>query len=520
MIEYQIFSANEWVYPDSVLSKKGGSASLISARGADDCFQILTDCFLTGKERITAHFALEGCEAVVYRLLPVQVPANSDREIFTTDNYEEVKGFVTRRAPFEVYELTAPLDAKIEEQGRAAFFVRVKVSPDAPVGRFSCELSILIDGDALTVPIAMTLCQTKVPPLSDAAFHMENWIRYEQIEKSYGAKKGSSRYMEILGNYMDQQLDMRSDVLLLPKGEPITDENGRVTDFDFSFAEAVGNLALGKGYRLICGGFCVCWRHWEREDTALLWDTKVDACAEEGQRQLVLYFQRAWACVQRNGWQKRYMQCLMDEPQFACAENYCRISALCRAYMPSVIIHDPVETTDLHGAIDSWVVKQTIYEKYVEEFRAVQARGEEMWIYTCGFPAGKTMNRIVDLPIAASRLPMWMCYLYGMQGFLHWGYMLHNEEGRRNTCFVVARGLNPAGNSFIVYLGDCRPYESVRAHAQRMGAVDFELLTLLGARDKEKALSIVRAVCRTFDDYESDALTLDRVRRDLLTALS
>lgn len=518
-MKYQVFSANEWLYPDAVLAGSGGSASLISARGADDCFQILTDYSLSGEEKITVHFSLEGCEVIVYRLLSAHVPMNSGKEIFTTDNYDEVKDFVTRRAPFDVYEVTAPLDAPVCEAGRAAFFVRINVREDAPVGAFRSDLSICIGKEKLTVPIELQICEVQVPPLEKAAFHMENWIRYAQIEKSYGAPLASPHYMEILGKYMDQQIDMRTDVLLLPPGKPICDGDGHVTDFDFSMAEAVGNLALEKGYCLISGGFCVCWRHWESADTALLWNTKIDARSEEGERQLKLYFTRAFECVQKNGWGERYVQSLMDEPQFACAENYCAISALCRAFMPNIKIHDPVETTDLHGAIDSWVVKQTIYEKYIEEFRAVQARGEEMWIYTCGFPAGKTMNRIIDLPVAASRLPMWMCYLYGMQGFLHWGYMLHNEEGRANTCFVVARGLNPAGNSFVVYLGDDRPYESIRSHAQRMGAVDFELLTLLGARDKEKALSLVGQLCRTFDDYESSPELFDRVRRELLTAL-
>ena len=519
-MKYQVFSANEWIYPDTVLTKEGAQASLISARGADDCFQILTDKVLTGNEKITARFSLEGCEAVVYRLMTAHVPMNSGKEIFTTDRYEEVKDFVTRKAPFDVYEVTVPLDEAIEEGGRAAFYVRVNVRENAPIGTFLRDLSITVDHDQLTVPIELQICKVQVPPLETAAFHMENWIRYELIEKQYGVKRFSKQYMEILGNYMDQQIDMRSDVLLLPRGLPICDEKGCVIDFDFHEAEVIGNLALQKGYRLISGGFCVGWRHWEREDTVLLWDTKVDACTEEGQRQLTLYFKRAWECVTRNGWGARYMQSLMDEPQFATAANYCAISALCRRLMPDIQIHDPVETTDLHGAIDSWVVKQTLYEKYVEEFRTVQARGEEMWVYSCGFPAGKTMNRIIDLSVNAGRLLMWMCHLYGMKGFLHWGYMLHNAEGRENTCFTVARGLNPAGNSFVVYLGSDRPYDSVRSHAQRMGAQDFELLTVLARRDREKADEIVRKVCRTFDDYTGEASLFDRVRHELLQALA
>ena len=30
------------------------------------------------------------------------------------------------------------------------------------------------------------------------------------------------------------------------------------------------------------------------------------------------------------------------------------------------IINDPVESTELGGAVDIWVVKQTLYEKYMK----------------------------------------------------------------------------------------------------------------------------------------------------------
>jgi hypothetical protein len=142
-----------------------------------------------------------------------------------------------------------------------------------------------------------------------------------------------------------------------------------------------------------------------------------------------------------------------------------------------------------------------------------------MWIYTCGFPAGKTMNRIIDLPLTVSRLPMWMCYKYNAPGFLHWGYHVHNPEGRMDTNKHYPKHSHPAGNSFVVYLTDGKPWYSVRGHSQRTGAQDYELLNLLGKTDKEKALSIIDKVCRTFDDYEASAEIFDNARRELLEAI-
>ena len=101
------------------------------------------------------------------------------------------------------------------------------------------------------------------------------------------------------------------------------------------------------------------------------------------------------------------MQCLVDEPQFPNSLSYRALSGIARSRMPGVKIHDPVETTEIGGAIDVWAVKQAVYEKYIDTYRALQDIGEEIWLYTCGFPAGKTMNRILDLPLTVSRLPMY-----------------------------------------------------------------------------------------------------------------
>jgi hypothetical protein len=49
--------------------------------------------------------------------------------------------------------------------------------------------------------------------------------------------------------------------------------------------------------------------------------------------------------------------------------------------------------------------------------------------------------------------------------------------------------------------------------------VDFELFTLLGQRDRARAMELIERVCRTFDDYEFSAEALEGARRELLEAL-
>jgi hypothetical protein len=269
------------------------------------------------------------------------------------------------------------------------------------------------------------------------------------------------------------------------------------------------------------GGFVARWKDWREAELWLCWDRKTNAVSMEGYRQLKLYFARLKKLVEDNGWEGSYWQCVVDEPQDYSAKDYRALCAIVRKELPGVVINDPVETVDVQGALDIWVVKQSIYDKKIEQFKKLQELGEEMWIYTCGFPAGKTMNRVIDLPLTASRLLMWMCYGYNAKGFLHFGYCLHNDDTYNNVNFYVREdNIFPPGNGHIVYPGSKGPWYSVRGHAQRTGAQDFELLNILGNRgQKAKAKELVNKLCRNFNDYETDASVFENVRKELLEEL-
>lgn len=519
-MRYQIFSDMEWLYPDTPVTSAGGMTDFISARAADVCFQILTDGELSSGETVTATLGGIPAIATVYQLLPAHVGENSGEKEFTTTDYERVKDFVTRKAPFEVYEITAPL-SNGATAGRAAFFVRLDVPADAEVGEFKGLFSLAIGAETLEIPVTLKICETQIPPLAKAALGQVHWIYYDALAEQYGVELWSEDYERILCSYLAHQLDMRTDHLMLPTAEPVRDADGHVVDFDFSHAEYVGNLALSMGFRYVMGGFVCRFKKWDEALVTLLWERDTDVTSIEGYRQLKLYFSRAWESVKKCGWEACYYQCLEDEPQFQNSAAYRAVSAICRKMCPGVRIHDPVESTELGGAVDIWVIKQALYEKYLKEYTALREMGEETWIYTCGFPAWKMMNHVLDLPLTATRLPTWMCFKHGATGFLHWGYHLHNPEGERETCYDVKRdGLRyPAGNSFVVYVGERGPVDSLRSHAQRGSAYDYELLMMLAQRDRTRALSLVDRLCRTFADYETDARVFDAVRRELLETL-
>ena len=59
-------------------------------------------------------------------------------------------------------------------------------------------------------------------------------------------------------------------------------------------------------------------------------------------------------------------------------------------------------------------------------------------------------------------------------------------------------------------------WDSIRAHAQRSGAEDWELISIIKEKDAKFADEIVEKACRTFNDYERDWETFDKLKLAIL----
>jgi len=522
-MKIKAFSANNWIYPDTYIDNEMNTVSVDAARGGMACFQLLTDAVIDAPQKISIKWeGIYGVRPTIYQIIPVCVDRNSGAESLTGP-YEAVKEFVTREAPFMVYDAMEEPEDGMLRPGRLALYVKLEPDKLCAPGNKHITLEIAVDDDSAIIDIELCVHKAVIPPVAHAKFGMVNWLNVREICAQHGVTTDSPEFDELLAAYIDNEVEMRNTQLQLPSGVPVRDEAGRVVGFDFSLAAKVGNMALERGFQYVMGGFVARFEIWNEETHYLLWDREVSVASHEGYRQLKLYFTEAARVMKENGWEGRYMQTLVDEPQFPNSDHYRILSSICRKFLPGVPIHDPVESTQLDGALEIWDVKQAVYEKYLDEYQALQELGEEMWLYTCGFPAGKMMNRVMDLPLTASLLPMWLCYMYGCKGFLHWGYNVHTDKPFEVTCYMPDPAnpdiAYPAGNAHVVYPGKRGPMWSVRAQLQRAGAEDYELLHQLGEKNKPLAMELIHKLCRDFSDYTFDGEMVDAVRREVLDAL-
>lgn len=525
MIRFSVFNDADWLYPDSAHSALT-DVSLHLPRGGHDGAQILVDAShapvsVSCRPDVSCPSGDNASPTLqLYRLLPVGVNENTSPTLMTTTDYESCREFVTRKAPFDVYDALKPFDGEIPEGGRFALYLCAEASPDAAPDIYSGSLTITDEDGQTDIPIRYTVHTPVVPSLSASGLGMLNFFDYDGLSGQHKTNKGSDEYWETFRYYVRAQIALRCTHILLPAGEPVYQDDV-LTGFDFSAAIRAGRIALEEGAVRLCGGHVAHWHEWDDGEYYPNWDQATGITTPQGYLQMRLYFSTWAKVVRENGWEDCMTQALADEPQTHNDKTYRILAAMFRKFLPSVPIIDAVETVNLGGGIDIWVPKQDTYEKWREDYALLQAAGEEMWFYTCAFPAGPAMNRSMDLPLTVSRLVLWMGALYRLSGFLHWGFNYYiGEDIWHSACCPHKGALLPAGDAHIVYPGaDGAPLRSMRFEAQRGGAEDYELLRQAIAVSPDKTDALIRTVCTTFRDYVKSGEEVAAARQKLIELL-
>ncbi|MCX4306830.1 MAG: DUF4091 domain-containing protein [Acetatifactor sp.] len=525
MLQFSVFNDTDWLYPDSEHNTHTEIA-LQLPRGGHDGVQLLVDAphtpvSVSYDPEIFQHSG-NGSGPVVqlYRLIPIGVNENTSPKLMTTTDYESCREYVTRKAPFEVYDALQPFDGEIPEGGRFALYLCAESFPETLPGAYSGTLTINASGGETRIPVRYTVHTPVVPALSEARLGMLNFFDYDGLASQHQTVKGSDAYWESFRQYVRAQIRMRCTHILLPPGEAVYQDNV-LTGFDFSMARRAGQIAMEEGAVRLCGGHMAHWHEWDDAEYYPNWDQTTGITTPQGYLQMRLYFSTWAQVVRENGWEGCMTQALADEPQTHNDKTYRVLASMFRKFLPNVPIIDAVETVNLGGGIDIWVPKQDTYEKWKKEYETLQAAGEEMWFYTCAFPAGPAMNRSMDLPLTVSRVVLWMGALYRLSGFLHWGFNYYiGEDIWHSACCPHKGALLPAGDAHIVYPGDNGgPWRSMRFEAQRGGAEDYELLVQAIALAPDQTDALIRSVCTTFRDYVRSGEEVSAARQKLLELL-
>ncbi|GIO33909.1 MULTISPECIES: DUF4091 domain-containing protein [Paenibacillus] len=536
-MKFQVFSANEWVYPDQTIAdppERELRIRIAGVRGSYAGCQVLFND-LPPQAELTWTFRGRSwpeerppCEPElrIYRLIDVQVNENTDVDVSTVPAGTPAPPYVTRQAPFRVYDALLPVGRQCSAgSSTEAYYLCWHIPAQAAPGIFGGDIILAADNQTCIIPVQIEVFKAIIP--EQGRLHVTNWFSTRNIAERYGLEPWSEAFWSMLEQYGLAMRRCRQTHFLVngsfvdvkPHGE------GRYT-FDFSKAERLITLFLKLGFTHIEGGHVANRLNWEDPTFVLNADPSVQATSREGYVFLSQYL-KAWReWLESKGWLSLLVQHVADEPIEPSAADYRILSGIVRKWLPGVPLIDAVINTGVAGAVDIWVPTNKEYELHQEDYEGYRKCGDTLWFYTCWNPGGDYLNRFLDFPLLKTRYLHWGNFKYGLDGYLHWGfnYYFKNQDPFELTNPLLAPDVHdrrvPAGDTHIVYPGPDGPLLSMRLEAMRAGVEDYELLRDLRDHRPELAEDILSVCMNSFTEVNTDPSAFDQAYRRLLEAVS
>jgi hypothetical protein len=518
-IKVQLAEPLEWLYPDSKVGEvRTCKETDVPANGIAEV-NVLFNGLKPGHP-VKFFSGIKGGEW--FRLRAVSVEKNTGPDGFT-ENIEKGRTnlFVTRKAPFKVYDAMEPLfDEKVTPESETMVLrFRLRKFPSG-VSVLPVELAFSQNDFRTRHSFLINVHKVNLPPVGKNSFKFTNWMDWYGSMRCHGVRSyWLDKHFATIEKYMNIAMYARQNVMPVPMfskkdkntGLEVLDE-ARFVRF-VEMAKRIG-FAYFEG-PLLCrfgeGG-------WKAKDFKVRTTGDIST-TRTGATELGRIASLLASMVKRNGWQDVWYQHVADEPSKFNISEYRITVGIVRKHMPGIKLIDTIESPDFAGALDICVPKNFKYEKEKEKYEALKTRfSDELWCYTCLTPGGKWLNRLLDQEILRSLYLPWGCHVHSLDGYLHWGF---NRYAPGKTPFDPGyNGDGPAGDRNLVYPGADGPWPSLRLEAMRQGIEDIEMLRVLKNKDPKIDDALTRRVVRGFCDYTSDVSVYRAVRKELLEILS
>jgi len=402
-------------------------------------------------------------------------------------------------------------------------WVEIEIPRDAVPGDYIGELSITWEGGRASLPIRLHVFDFDMP--EKRHLFVTNWFSFPGVPYNKTIKDNSPEYWAMLAKFAQIMARHRQNVFevwlswVSTTYEPATGFRCDWTRFD-RWCETF--LATGKFDRIEIWGagrrvghIATPDSHVEMADFSVKTPEGVELTREERFNGVLRELEKH---LREKGWQDIAMLHIVDEPFQYDVATYRKVADAVHAAAPSLKVIDAIEAEGFGDSLDVWVPKLSHLNLWWEHYRTVKERGKELWFYVCCHPVGRYPNRFLDQPLLSPRVLYWIEYLYGLDGYLHWG--LNHYAGDDPFSQEGLSGPHPLGDHAIMYPGKDGPMGSLRWSAQRDGIQDYEYLWILEDRlrqlkerygddawwldPRQRPLELCRRVVQSFYDYTRD----------------
>jgi len=429
-----------------------------------------------------------------------------------------------------------PMVLKANKTG--SIWITVHIPADATPGLYQGTLAVRSGQQLLAkAPIRLNIVGAQIP--LEQTLKVTNWFTLgdRQCRQFFNAPQFSPEWWTLIENVAQVMGDHRQNVIITPL-EELTRAYvaGGQIRYDFAnFDRWVETFRSKGGFKFIEGSHLLDRAGGYNEplqvSTYQIEKGKVQNVAlppDDGRVEpaLVSFLSALNKHLEEKQWKSIYLQHVLDEPHGSEPRQYARFAGLIRRCLPGVPTVDAIDADNVAPEVaqnsDIWVPLLGRFDNKVDMIQQRIQTGHEVWFYTCLFPRGRYMNRLIDFPLIKMRLLHWLNFQQNLTGFLHWGGNYWTPQPMKNTQPVINMNEEylPPGDAFIVYPDKARRslFSSIRLETMREGIEDYELLRSLSKRNPQEAQQIVKQAITSFTDYVRDVPTFRKIQISLLEA--
>jgi hypothetical protein len=473
----------------------------------------------------------------ISRLHTVPVEENTGVGSRTEQFEDKENPHVIRRAPFRVFDPIEPLEnvargddtkrfkvSAIAKEGGVGF--RVQVSPEK-AGELTLAFGVKIGESNEKHSFRWEIKTHDVNLISrdDYGFSYTNWFSLHEIKERHGLALWSEDFWAMLRKYAELMAYGGQDTFWLRWPDFFALNKDSIWQLNTERLKRYVNLFLESGFFWIEGAPIASRPNsdWSVDWLRLNFGG-VPATSEEGEAIIKEFANKVSAVFHANGWGKRWIQHLADEPTDTNADDYRKLSDIMRKHVPEIKIVEATMTRSLAGAVDIWCPQVNKYQENRDFFLEMQKKGSKVWTYTCLTPGGPWLNRLLDQEHLRQVYFGWAGYHYGTQGFLHWGLNHYKADPFAQSVVdhpAMPNTTNklPAGDTHVVYPGPNGPWSSIRFEAHRIGIEDYAMLKMLNELSTPIEVPGQTTLFDRYDEWNKDVGYYRQVRRELMVAL-
>ncbi|MBZ5561295.1 MAG: DUF4091 domain-containing protein [Acidobacteriia bacterium] len=419
-------------------------------------------------------------------------------------------------------------------------WVTVAVPAEAVPGRYDGTI-VVKEGDRVLAQRRFRVKVLAAVVPSARSLTVTNWFTLgaKASKQFYGLEQFSPEWWTLVENVARVMADHRQNMVITPlmnliKPQVVQDELA----YDFSnfdrwveTFQRAGVIGYIEGSHLL--GRAGSYDAGLETDIVVIEDGKARGLTVSPDDPRVAHFLTVFltalnAHLEEKKWKSIYFQHILDEAHGEEPPYYARFAEIVYRCLPGVPTMDAVDAahmpTELRKNCDVWV---PLLGRFDDQMNLIEERiqsGHPVWFYTCLFPNGRYLNRLMDYPLLKVRLLHWLNFRYNLTGYLHWGWNYWSPEPMNDTQPVIDDNteLLPSGDAFIVYPDRARKsvFSSVRLETMRAGIEDYEMLRALHKKNPAEADGLAKAAITSLTEYVRTPEPFRRIESQLLEALS